>query len=60
MFTQLGVEFIQWIKHQKNVIVGYSQTTKKMMMFYVGSIVNVLLCKWFPLNVKTFKVMDEF
>ncbi len=29
-------------------------------MFYVGPIVDVLLCKWFPLDVKTFKVMDEF
>jgi hypothetical protein len=31
-----------------------------MMMFYVGPIVDVLLCKWFLLDVKTSKVMDEF
>jgi hypothetical protein len=28
-------------------------------MFYVGLVVDVLLCKWFPLYVEVSKVMDE-
>jgi hypothetical protein len=32
-------------KTPKECAIGYSQTIKKMM-FYVGPIVDVLLCKW--------------
>jgi hypothetical protein len=30
-----------------------------MVIFYAGPIVEALLCKWFPLDAKPFKVMNE-
>jgi hypothetical protein len=60
MLTQLGVEFTQWTKHQKNVATWNSQAIKKTSMFYACLVVDVLLCNWFLLNVEVFKVKDEF
>ncbi len=44
MLTQLGVEFAQWTKHQKNVATRNSQATKKTSMFYASFVVDILLC----------------
>ncbi len=48
-----------WTKHQKNIVAKNSQDTKKMVIFYAGPIIETLLRKWFPLDVKPYKIVDQ-
>jgi hypothetical protein len=59
MLTQFALELQQCTKNQKKIVMGHLEKTKKINMFYVGHIIDVLFWRWFPLDVKLTKVTNQ-